>query len=290
MSIVTIVMEISLLYRFLISWEWESMSVSVSGANHPPPWNLSSAAGEDVSASSNHVFGESKLLAVENKCISILPEACIADSALFLQTLQSVPLVIDLTVVFFDAPIIIFNAIIVLVNCVVVTFNAVFKVVNLVVQFDHRLSESFKRNHQLCFGLDSFFVFNLVPDWVPLVEVADLIPEVTCWNITVGLRCIVLDFISRILANRLMIDGFWRMVDWFWCMVDWFWRMVDWHWFMIVVAVATRSMVMSISVIVSLVNVVVRGHIRILTLIEDFTFVNWCGFSIVSIEKIVISS
>ena len=101
------------------------MSVSVS-ANHPPEWKISSSAGEDVSASSNHVFGESKLLTVENKCISILPEACIADPALFLQSLQSVSLVIDLTVVFFDAPIIIFDAIIVLVNSVVVTVNAVF--------------------------------------------------------------------------------------------------------------------------------------------------------------------
>jgi len=146
-SIVTIVMEISLLYRFLISWEWESMSVSVSGANHPPPWNLSSAAGEDVSASSNHVFGESKLLAVENKCISILPEAFVAVSALFLQSLESVPLIIDLTVVFIDAPIIIFDIVVILMNLIVVTVNAVFKVVNLVVQLDKRLSGSFKRYH-----------------------------------------------------------------------------------------------------------------------------------------------
>ena len=155
----------------------------------------------------------------------------------------------------------------------------------------------------------------MIPDWVPLVKIANLVPEVTSWNITVGLWCIVLDFISRMLANRLMIDWFWLVIDWLWLVVDWFWLVVDWFWFPIdrfcrvmdwlwsVVhwlwfaihwcwLTITGSMVMSISVVVSMIkfNLVVWSHIRILTLIEDFTSVDRCGFSIASIEAIVISS
>ena len=183
--------------RCMINWLWSNVSGTTNPVC-PSVWKVSSSASEDVSASSNHVFGESKLLAVENKCISILPEAFIAVSALFLQSLESVPLIIDLTVVFIDAPIIIFNSIIVVVNSVVVVVDAIFEVIDLVVQIDKGLSDSFKGNHEFCFGLDSFFVFNLVPDWVPLVEVTDLIPEVTGWNITIRLRCISLDFIATI--------------------------------------------------------------------------------------------
>ena len=146
-SIVTMGMVISLLYRFMISWSGSNIGGSACSPVGPPVWEISSAASEDVSASSNHVFGESKLLAVENKCISILPEAFVAVSALFLQSLESVPLIIDLTVVFIDAPIIIFDIVVILMNLIVVTVNAVFKVVNLVVQLDKRLSGSFKRYH-----------------------------------------------------------------------------------------------------------------------------------------------
>ena len=116
-------------------------------SNNPSPWDLSSSAGQDIGACANHVLSPSELLAVEDESISVFPEASIADSALFLQTLQSVPLVIDLTVVFIDAPIIIFDIVVILMNLIVVTVNAVFKVVNLVVQLDKRLSGSFKRYH-----------------------------------------------------------------------------------------------------------------------------------------------
>ena len=183
--------------RCMINWLWSNVS-GTTNPLCPSPWKVSSSASEDVSASSNHVLGPGELLAVENKSISVFPEAGVTVSALFLQSLESVPLVIDLLVVFLDAPIIIFNVIIVVMNSVVVVVDAIFEVIDLVVQIDKGLSDSFKGNHEFCFGLDSFFVFNLVPDWVPLVEVTDLIPEVTGWNISIGLRCIVLDFIATI--------------------------------------------------------------------------------------------
>ena len=200
MSIIT-VRVIDIWYRFMISWSSRSRSdigrSSITSPHGPSVWELSSSAGEDVSASSNHVFGPGKLLAVENKCISILPKACVADSALLLQSLQSVPLVINLLVIVINATIVLSDAVIVVCNSVVIVINAVFKVVDLVVQVDKRLPDSFKGNHQLCLCLDSIFVVLLVPGRVPLVVGANLIPEVSGWNITIGLRCITHGFIGR---------------------------------------------------------------------------------------------
>jgi hypothetical protein len=201
MSIIT-VRVIDIWCRFMISWSSRSRSdigrSSITSPHGPSVWELSSSAGEDVSASSNHVFGPGKLLAVENKCISILAKACFARSALLLQSLESVPLVINLLVIVVNTTVILFDAVVVAINFVVVVINTVFKMIDLIVQIDECLSDSFKGNHQLCLGLDSFFVVYLVPDYVPLVEVRDLIPEVSSWNITVVLRCIILGFIAMV--------------------------------------------------------------------------------------------
>ena len=175
---------------------WCRVSYRMS-PHFPLVWKLSSSAGEDVSACSDHVFGPGKLLAVENKCISILAKACFARSALLLQSLESVPLVINLLVIVVNTTVILSNAVVVLINVVVIVINTVFKMIDLIVQIDECLSDSFKGNHQLCLGLDSLFVVVLVPGWVPLVVGANLIPEVSGWNITIGLRCITHGFIAR---------------------------------------------------------------------------------------------
>ena len=83
-----------------------------------------------------------------------------------------------------------------------------------------------------------------------------------------------------------MIDWLWFMVDWLWLMIDWFWLMVHWLWFMV-------SVVMSISMVMSMVevtiNIIVWSDIRILILIEDFTAMNSrLSVSISSKETIVI--
>ena len=198
--VVTVAMEITLLhYRLMISWSWDCDWGNICGGSSPvspSEWKVSPTAGEDISASSNHIIGKSKLLTIENEGISILPEAIITVSALFLQPLESVPLVINLSIVVIDAVIVAVNVVIVFVDFVVVLVDAVFKVINFVVQIDHSFTSSFKGDHQLCFSLNPLFVLNLVPDWIPFVEVADLVPEVTGGNITIGLRSIVLDLVA----------------------------------------------------------------------------------------------
>ena len=183
------------LCRRMICWGWSNIGGLLSPVS-PSVWKVGTSAGKDFSASSDHVFGEGELLAIENQCISVLPEACVAISALFLQPLESVPLVINLSIVVIDAVIIAVNVIVVVMNVVVILVDAVFKVVNFVVQIDHGLSDSFKGNHKLCFGLNPLLILNLVPDWIPFVEVADLVPEVTVRYITVDLIMILLLFIA----------------------------------------------------------------------------------------------
>lgn len=150
MGSVCIITVVSMLCRCMIYWgSWSNWS-NIGGSSSPvspSKWKVSSTAGEDVSAGSNHVFGEGELLAIENQCVSVFPEAIIAVSALFLQSLESVPLVINLLVVVFDTIIIAVNVLVVVMNGVVILVDAVFKMVNFVVQIDKCLSDSFKGYH-----------------------------------------------------------------------------------------------------------------------------------------------
>ena len=197
MAMAVVTMVITLWCRCMINWGWSWSNIGdLSSPVSPSVWKVGSSAGEDISASSDHVFGEGKLLAIENQCISVLPEAIVAISALFLQSFESVPLVINLSVVVIDAIIIAVDVIVVVMNVIVILVDAVFNVVNFVVQIDHGLSDSFKGNHKLCFGLDPLLILNLVPDWVPFVEVTDLVPEVTLRYFTVDLVMILLSFIA----------------------------------------------------------------------------------------------
>jgi len=121
--------------RCMVSWGWGDIG-GTSNPVSPSVWKVGLTAGEDISASSNHVFGKCELLAIENKCLSVLPEAVIAVSALFLQSLESVPLVIDLSVIIINALIIAIDVLIVIMNVVVILIDAVFKVIDFVVQIN----------------------------------------------------------------------------------------------------------------------------------------------------------
>ena len=142
-------------------------------SNNPSPWDLSSSAGQDIGACANHVLSPSELLAVEDESISVFPETSIADSALFLQSLESVVLIIDLSIVVVDTFIVFIDSIVVSVNIMVIVINAIFKVVDLVIQLNERFSDGLEGDHQFCLSLDSLFILMLVPDDIPFVEVID---------------------------------------------------------------------------------------------------------------------
>ena len=152
----------------------------------PSVRKICSPAGKDISAWTNHVLGEGKLLTVEDKGVSVFPEAVVAVSAFLLQSLKSISLVINLFII-------VLNVIVVAVDCVMVLFDfmlvltdAILKVVDFVVQVDKCFSDSFKGDHQLGFGLNSLLIIGLVPDFFPFVEVIHLMPEVTMRNVAVG--------------------------------------------------------------------------------------------------------
>ena len=153
---------------------------------------FSSRAGEDIGASTDHVACKGELLAVKNECISVLSEASLAVSALFLQSLDSVSLVIDFVVVFIDTVVVSTDVIVIVFNIVCVLVNVVLESINVVVKVDEGLSDGFESDHKLSLSLDSFFVFSLLPDWFPFVEVVNLVPEITHGDISVNFIWVVL--------------------------------------------------------------------------------------------------
>ena len=153
---------------------------------------FSSRAGEDIGTSTDHVACKGELLAVKNECISVLSEASLAVSALFLQSLDSVSLVIDFVVVLIDTVVVSTDVIVIVFNIVCVLVNVVLESINVVVKVDEGLSDGFKSDHKFSLSLDSFFVFSLLPDWFPFVEVVNLVPEITHWDISVNFIWVVL--------------------------------------------------------------------------------------------------
>jgi len=73
-----------------------------------------SIAGEEISACANHVWGEGKLLAVEDEEVSLNIAAFLAPSALSLESFNSVLLVRDLIVVLLDTMIVVVDSMVVL--------------------------------------------------------------------------------------------------------------------------------------------------------------------------------
>ena len=155
-------------------------------------WEFSSRTGEDIGTSTDHVACKGELLAVKNECISVLSEASLAVSALFLQSLDSVSLVIDFVVVLIDTVVVSTDVIVIVFNIVCVLVNVVLESIDVVVKVDEGLSDGFKSDHKFSLSLDSFFVFSLLPDWFPFVEVVNLVPEITHWDISVNFIWVVL--------------------------------------------------------------------------------------------------
>ena len=146
---------------------------------------ISVAACQDVSASSDHVFCESKLLAVEDEELSVFVNVSFTLFAFVLQATNTILLVMDLVVVDADAHpvVVVMDAVMVLGDAVVVGRDAVFEVVDHVVEVDKSISHGLESDHKCSLLLESCFVVWLLPDLFPFVELVDLVPEVTGWDV-----------------------------------------------------------------------------------------------------------
>ena len=133
------------------------------------------------------MLSETKLLAVEYKGISVLPKTSIAVSTLFLQSFEPVSLIIDLFIVVIDISVVSPYIVVVTFDITIVVVNIVLKTVNLVIEIDKRFSDCFKGDHHLSLSSDSLFILILIPDFIPFVEIGNLMPEVTLWDRTVVL-------------------------------------------------------------------------------------------------------
>ena len=171
------------------------------------------SAGQDISAGTDHVWGEGELLAVEDEEFSVLSQGLVALSAAILEVMNSVLLVMDLVVVLTDADpvVVVVDLVVVLGDAFVVGRDAVFEVVNVVVKFDKCISHGFERDHQRSLRFESLLVVWLLPDLMPLIEVVDLTPEVTGWDVTVEI-CVVVMFIVEVLDFRGGLRVSWLVV------------------------------------------------------------------------------
>ena len=89
------------------------INVCVSGEDISSVGELSAGASQDVSASTDHVWCEGELLAVEDEEVSVFVKLGLVVSASILQVLNSILLVRDLAVVLVNVIVIVMDSVIV---------------------------------------------------------------------------------------------------------------------------------------------------------------------------------
>ena len=94
-------------------------------------------------------------------------------------------LIVKFVFVFFDLVIVIVDAFCVFHDVLVVVLNTEVKLIDVPVKLDQGLSECFECDHKISFGIESFLIFLLFPDRLPLVEVPDLTFEISRWDMSV---------------------------------------------------------------------------------------------------------
>jgi len=214
---------------------------------------FSSSAGQDVSASTNHVLSESKLLAVKDEEVSVFVKAALASSALLLEPSNSMLLVRDLMVIVGDLLIVLLDSVVVIINAVIVVVDAAVKIIDVVVEVDEVLSQGFKGNHEFGFLLKSPLVLLLTPDLFPLVEVVNLVIEVASGNITMVIRFVMV-----------------FVVDWLWSVVVAMVVAMVIVRFRVVRVVAIRvvgAIVVVVAIIIMVIMVVVVGIIVVIMVV-----------------------
>ena len=82
----------------------------------------------------------------------------LASSALFLQSLDSVGLVVDFVIVMIDTIVVTADCVIIFFDFVCVVFDFIFKPVEFAVKIDKSFSNCLKSNHNLSFRIKSLFI------------------------------------------------------------------------------------------------------------------------------------
>jgi hypothetical protein len=100
-----------------------------------------------------------------------------------------------------DAIIVVVDSIVVVMDFISVVGDAVVEVIDVVVKIDKVFSESFESYHKFSFFMESLFVLGLIPDCVPFIEVINLMPEVSSWDVSV------------LVIFWVMIVDYWLVVD-----------------------------------------------------------------------------
>lgn len=108
---------------------------------------------------------------MEDEEVSVNVEVIFDASAILLQSLKPISLVINLLVIVLNSIIVAVDIVMVVLNVMLVLTDALFKVVDFVVQIDKCFSDGFKRDHKLGFSLDSILILVLGPSFLPFVEV-----------------------------------------------------------------------------------------------------------------------
>lgn len=133
-SIVSVSMEVTLWYSLYRLLHILSRSCMVTSPEVPSVRQFCCVAGEDISATADHFMGVGVLHAVEDKGVSILLKSVLAISALFLQSLDSISLIVNFDVVLLNIADVMVNIFVVLIDIVNVIVDTILKVVEFVVQ------------------------------------------------------------------------------------------------------------------------------------------------------------
>ena len=96
----------------------------LAGPVVPSVGEVSAGASENISACTNHVGGEGKLLAVKDEDSSVVVASRLGGSALSLEVLDSVLLIRDLAIIVMDLTIVVIDAVVVLRDAAVVVADA----------------------------------------------------------------------------------------------------------------------------------------------------------------------
>jgi len=132
------------------------------------------SACKEVSARADHVRCEGVLLAVQDQEITVFVKFDLIVSALTLQVLDSVLLVLVLAEEFW-APLEALEDVVVVVLELCV---AGFERLDVIEQLGDAFAEGFEGNHHLGFDLEVAFVVLLIEDWFPDVVFVDCLVEV----------------------------------------------------------------------------------------------------------------
>lgn len=231
--------------RFVVVFGFWCVVGVASGEDVSPVWETGVDAGKDVCAWADHVGGEGELLAEQDEGISVFIKSSLSSSASLLDGLGLVLLILEIIVVPINIVVVVVNVTFVITNSFVVGVNAVEEVVDFIVKVDHGFPDGFESDHELSFFVDSRLVLLLGPDFVPFVEVMDIVLEAIMRDLIIVGWFRVLNGVMLLFVDWSVVSGLWLFVVVFllgvvvrllvvvFLLVVWFRRMIRWLWLVV---------------------------------------------------------